>query len=33
MHVATATALFNVKPGKATKEQDSQTHHKRAFPA
>jgi len=31
MHVATAAALFNVKPGEVTKEQNSQTHHER-FP-
>jgi hypothetical protein len=27
--VATAAALFNVKPGEVTKKQNSQTHHKR----
>ena len=27
MHVATAAALFNVKPGEVTKEQNSRTHH------
>jgi hypothetical protein len=32
MHVATAAALFNVKPGEVTKEQNSQTHTS-AFPA
>jgi DNA polymerase I-like protein with 3'-5' exonuclease and polymerase domains len=26
-HVATAAALFNVKPGEVTKEQNSRTHH------
>src|SRR5829696_6119389 len=31
MHVATAAALFNVKPGEVTKEQNSRTHHER-FP-
>src|SRR5215217_5876817 len=29
MHVATAAALFNVKPGEVTKEQNSWTHHER----
>ena len=29
MHVATAAALFNVKPGEVTKEQNSRTHHER----
>jgi hypothetical protein len=29
MHVATAAALFGVKPGEVTKEQNSQTHHER----
>jgi DNA polymerase I len=29
VHVATAAALFNVKPGEVTKEQNSQTHHER----
>ena len=31
MHVATAVALFNVKPGEVAKEQNSRTHHER-FP-